>query len=408
LNEEAVDITNWTEKDEDDHVRNLYKADLLLDDVLYRMNLYHLASEHYGFLNNACFVTPSIIITSIAGFLSFLAASAPEHAKTISMTVGLLSTLATIITAMQSASKYDSKAESFRGAASEYRLLQTRINGCFRKAGLTEKGWAVLWAEVETRMTDMQKKMSYSPARNMVEAWHCEGKLSERSETSASIPPWLVRYLQNLEDDGIQTADDIKFIPDELFDLWVQPLFSPHPTDKHKNVFDPGGDFTTSTQGESTVRTTRYPKVVIEKLKEIRNRQRKEAARKAPSMGGTSLALHLKPTTLAALRVRGMTTSSDLRHADDDILDNVVSELVKAGTAPMPVAWGLLEEMVQDVKRFGQPMSNAGWVAAAFKSLACLCFYGRGLDAAAERRYACVVGAMNEAHKPQNSDNPHF
>jgi hypothetical protein len=51
------------------------------------MNLYMLASQHYNYLNSAVFVTPSIIITSIASFLSFMAATDPAKSKDISLTV---------------------------------------------------------------------------------------------------------------------------------------------------------------------------------------------------------------------------------------------------------------------------------------------------------------------------------
>jgi len=33
--------------------------------------MYMLASEHYGYLNNTAFIVPSIIVTSLASFLSF-------------------------------------------------------------------------------------------------------------------------------------------------------------------------------------------------------------------------------------------------------------------------------------------------------------------------------------------------
>jgi hypothetical protein len=200
-----------------------------------------------------------------------------------------------------------------------------------------------------------------------------------------------VRYLQNLEDDGIQTEDDIRFIPDELFDLWIQPLFGPHPTDKSKNVFDPDNP-------DPQMLTTRYPKIVIAKLREIRNRLRTQAVLSKDSaslFSGPNLALHLKATTLAALRRRGLVNASDLRHATDDILDSILDELISEGAVPMPVAWGALEEMAHDVKKFGKPMPGLrGWGT-------CCCLAScaeQGLSEAAKKRCGRVVSASNDAH----------
>jgi len=48
------------------------------------------------------------VLTSLASFLSFTSASHPEGAKDIALTVGFLGTIATILTALQSAYKFDS------------------------------------------------------------------------------------------------------------------------------------------------------------------------------------------------------------------------------------------------------------------------------------------------------------
>mmetsp|Transcript_32871 Transcript_32871/g.65483 ORF Transcript_32871/g.65483 Transcript_32871/m.65483 type:complete len:394 (+) Transcript_32871:1-1182(+) len=317
--------------------------------------MYHMAAEHYAYLNNACFTTPSIIVTSLASFLSFTSASHPVNAKNIALTVGFLGTLATILTALQSAYKYDVKAEMFRSAAAEYRLIQTRLNACTRKDGMDASDWASLWAEIEVRMTELLKRAPVFPARELVDLWSKQGKLSAKTESSATVPPWLVRYLQNLEDDGVQTEDDIRFIPDEMFEKWEQPFYAPHPGDpEHKSVYDP-----------ELGHATRYPKVVIAKLKEMRNRlASKHVRRKAEKSstgsgfggGGDSLALTLKATTVAALRRQALTSVSDLRHATDEILESVLDELIAQETSPMPVSWMKLEELIYDVKRYGRPL----------------------------------------------------
>lgn len=57
--------------------------------------------------------------------------------------------------------------------------------------------------------------------------------------SGSMMPPWLIRYQQNLEDDGIQQEEDIQFISDDLFEAWEQPLYMPNPKDDEKSIFDP-------------------------------------------------------------------------------------------------------------------------------------------------------------------------
>ena len=310
----VIDATKWDATDEDEHVRNLYKAEKLLGDVLYRQNMYSMASEHYSALNNAAFTTPSIIITSAASFLSFAGATDPVNSKTFSLTVGFLGTCATIITALQSAYKFDTKAEMFRTGAAEYRLLNTKINSIMRKERVYPQEWQKLWHEIELRMTELQKKLTMSPSRELVDHWKRAGKLDEKDQSGAMMPPWLIRYQQNLEDDGIQSEEDLRFIPDDVFELWEQPYYKVDPSEPAKNKYDPN---------KGTI--TRYPLVVIQKIREMRDRQIEAKAKKKKGGFGTNLKLELKPTTQAALRKRGITYAADLRLASDEILDQVVS-----------------------------------------------------------------------------------
>ena len=94
-------LNEWNEEMEDQHIRNLYKADKFLSEVVYQQNMFMIANQHYTYLNQSLFVTPSIVITSAASFMSFMAAAHPEDANDISLFVGFLGTLATIVTALQ-------------------------------------------------------------------------------------------------------------------------------------------------------------------------------------------------------------------------------------------------------------------------------------------------------------------
>ena len=266
---QVIDASKWDEADEDEHVRNLYKAEKLLGDVLYRQNMYGMASQHYSSLNNAAFTTPSIVITSAASFLSFAGATDPQNSKTFSLVVGFLGTCATIITALQSAYKFDTKAEMFRTGAAESRLLTTKINSIMRKERVYPQEWQKLWHEIELRMTELQKKLTFTPSRELIDVWKRSGKLDEKDQSGAMMPPWLIRYQQNLEDDGIQSEEDLRFIPDDVFELWEQPYYKQDPEDPSKNKYDPN---------KGTI--TRYPLVVIQKIREMRDRQIEAKAKK--------------------------------------------------------------------------------------------------------------------------------
>jgi len=337
--EKEVEERPWGEPEQDAHVRNLYKAEKLMGDVLYRLNLFMLSAQHYAYLNSAIFTTPSIIITSIASFLSFMAATDPARSKEISLSVGFLGTLATIVTALQSSYKYDTMAETFRAAAAEYRLLNTRINSMMRKERVYPEEWEKLWDEIESRMTEMQKKMSYFPNRDLVDNWARAGKLSEKTMSGSMMPPWLIRYQQDLEDDGIQQEEDIKYITDELFEYWEQPLFMPDPEDDEKSIFDPEQGY-----------NTRYPKVVMLKLKEKRDHYVKMSSKKKIS---SNIEINMNGTTMAALRKRGIYTMSDFRLASDEVMDSIIDELIVMDTPPMPIAWAALEETVAHNKAHG-------------------------------------------------------
>jgi len=151
------------------------------------------------------------------------------------------------------------------------------------------------------------------------------------------------------------------FVSDMQFSLWEQPFYRQNPDNKQKSVYDPK---------HGTM--PRYPKVVLSKLKAMRDAQVDAAAPK--KSGVANLKLQLKPTTQAALNRRGVSTFGDLRLATDEVLDQVIDELLFNKTPPLQINWAHLEETVQDMKTFGRPMPK-------MRSLNCL-----GISAAARER----------------------
>jgi hypothetical protein len=54
--------------------------------------------------------------------------------------------------------------------------------------------------------------------------WARAGLLSVKHLSGAMMPPWLYRFLQDLEDDGVQSEADVMFIPDEVINCMFKLL----------------------------------------------------------------------------------------------------------------------------------------------------------------------------------------
>lgn len=106
--------------------------------------------------------------------------------STISLMCGFMGVLATTVTALRNASKFDVKAEMFRGAASQYRLLATRIEERIRQYTLMSHDeriqerplWAAFFEEQSKTIMTCQSEMKYFPPGSKVSRWIEQGKMS--------------------------------------------------------------------------------------------------------------------------------------------------------------------------------------------------------------------------------------
>lgn len=115
-----------------DTIDHLTHAKSLLSQVYYRQNMYVMSAQHCDAQDLNYYLGPIISITGIASFCGFLASSSlvadnADLRNSISLFSGFMGVMATTITALRNASKFDVKAEMFRGAAGQYRLLATRL-----------------------------------------------------------------------------------------------------------------------------------------------------------------------------------------------------------------------------------------------------------------------------------------
>jgi len=104
------------------------KLDTFFEKIEHEKLKYNIAYK-LNSKRNLMFVVPTIFITSISSMLSFLSSSNlfPNEKDYIIMSVGILTSMASITQALSSALAFNVKAEMFRKAADSYDKLITRI-----------------------------------------------------------------------------------------------------------------------------------------------------------------------------------------------------------------------------------------------------------------------------------------
>tara|TARA_Y100000022_G_scaffold179153_1_gene170190 strand:- start:250 stop:714 length:465 start_codon:yes stop_codon:yes gene_type:complete len=104
------------------------KLDTFFEKIEHEKLKYNIAYK-INAKRNLMFVIPTIFITSISSMLSFLSSSNlfPNEKDYIIMSVGILTSMASITQALSSALAFNVKAEMFRKAADSYDKLITRI-----------------------------------------------------------------------------------------------------------------------------------------------------------------------------------------------------------------------------------------------------------------------------------------
>jgi hypothetical protein len=307
---------------------NSQKGEKMLHEVQFKQVLYDLACQYYTKKNVQWFVTPTIILTSISSFLSFAATANPEISAKLSLIVGFMGTVATILTALRSQYAFDTRAEMFRSTAAEYHLVSLKLKSKLRKEAVTAEAWATTWQDIDLRMAETQKKLTIFPPTELVNKWRRLGKFTPTSDVRGSLmPPWSYKYKNLLVADGIQSAEDIEYVEDDMFMYWEE--------------------------------TGRYPAVVVAKLKDLRDQAKEVRANPglafgAPTSRGVQLPMvDLKPSTQEAFRKRGVDETSKLKYADDRVLNAVVEELITRETPPYADHWEKLEIYTAIMRKWG-------------------------------------------------------
>ena len=185
---------------------------------------YKLSAGYYSKKNRQMFVVPTVLLSAATSFLSFFAAASPDLSQKISLLVGFIGTLSTILNSLQSTNGLDTKAEMFRAAQQEYALIILKLKGKLRREGATEEAWEKTWEEVDMRILELQKKLKIFPPGRLVERWLAEGKFNfaEDSAHGGIMPPWTAPFREKLEKDGVGSAEDIEHLSDDQLMKWEE------------------------------------------------------------------------------------------------------------------------------------------------------------------------------------------
>mmetsp|Transcript_53005 Transcript_53005/g.67949 ORF Transcript_53005/g.67949 Transcript_53005/m.67949 type:complete len:233 (+) Transcript_53005:62-760(+) len=188
----------YIDKNPDGALDHLTHAKSLLSQVYYRQNMYVMSAQYCDAKDLNWYLGPIIALTGFASFCGFLASSALISEDSfkrnfVSLLSGFLGVIATTITSLRNSAKYDVKAEMFRGAAGQYRLLATRLEERMRKhrMSMNNEKWETDKEMRENAIQDFndffegqyrvvltaQSEMKYFPPVAVVRKWKEEKKL---------------------------------------------------------------------------------------------------------------------------------------------------------------------------------------------------------------------------------------
>lgn len=146
-----------------------YKFYLSMIERLEKYVWVHLKSARYFDSLNFRLFAPSITLTAVSGIAGFLATStyiSEDVQVGFNITVGVLSSISTMMQSIVSAMKYSAKADSHRLAADEYNSLLTRIK--FEIEMPNEENFG---ETMEKKILEIQSKCKYFPPQHIIDSY---------------------------------------------------------------------------------------------------------------------------------------------------------------------------------------------------------------------------------------------
>lgn len=191
---------------------NDYKFYIKLKDELKKLRYLHTrASEYFNKLNYYIF-GPSIGITAISGVASFLATSTLvtiEIQNAFGISVGILTSISTMLQSVGSSCKFSSKADAHRQAAEEYSKLLTRLE--FEMEMPNEKKFA---DEMEKSILDIKNKCNYFVPQFIIDEYCAKKKCFKEKKPKIHIINKVDENTNLLEYNTFNSTNDVKITID--------------------------------------------------------------------------------------------------------------------------------------------------------------------------------------------------
>mgnify|MGYP006079523585 FL=1 len=150
------DISDDSKIEISSNISNFYQK--IINDIKKKKKVHILSAQYYE--KKSDFITiPTIIITSLTGIGSFLSSSdlfSSDQKLYMSVTVGILGCVASLLQSFQKNLKFDTKSDMFRNAAEQYENLLTKIE--FEKTHPNEKDF---FNNLEKKILEIQNNCKY-------------------------------------------------------------------------------------------------------------------------------------------------------------------------------------------------------------------------------------------------------
>ena len=207
-------------QEEPDELHN-DRARELLKKLKDKRKIFALCGDYYRRIDN-WMTLPTIIITAMSGFVSFLGGSTGvpyEWKEWIAVTVGFMATIATILGGFQSTFKWGSKSDMFLHAAQQLQILENKLNFSILGDGDSFQGLDT----IQETMLDIAKGMRFFPPQQLVKTWWEMGMIDE-TQKREPLPSWASQHIRDLRDLGINEKNDLRFITNEMLESLDPPM----------------------------------------------------------------------------------------------------------------------------------------------------------------------------------------
>lgn len=175
-------------------------ARLLINKVYYRQNTYLESSQYCDHEDFKLFM-PATVFTLFASIIGFLSSSPlmQDHPRKISFLGGFLNIAAVEIGLVRNHLKMNARAEQYRAAALQYRLLATQLEekllmylklpeGSLERQAAADS-WKEYFVEVSQKIRVVQTETNLPPLRKKVTQWLVEGTVDPNIVDQPCLPP---------------------------------------------------------------------------------------------------------------------------------------------------------------------------------------------------------------------------